>query len=96
MKKSDIINKDKKELKFTAEEYHFITNKILNDISESLIRGEDVKLRGFGTLKIKMHKAKNGRNPKTGEKIQIPSKRAIKLIPSKKLKTKVENYVFSN
>lgn len=91
MKKSDITKKVKNELKFTNKEYSDLTQKIFNDITEALIRGEKVKIRGFGTFKIKINKAKNGVNPKTREKIRIPSRRAIKFSVSKPLKEKVAN-----
>lgn len=93
MKKNNIIIKNgKKEIKLTAEEYRCISNKIFNDITETLIRGEKVKLRGFGTLTIKLHKSKNGRNPKTGEKILIPDKKAVRFIISKNLKAMIETH----
>lgn len=91
MKKNHIIEKAKKELNMTDRQYHEAVNKIFSNISESLIKGENVKIRGFGTFKITNYKARNGRNPKTGERIRIPAKRVIKLNVAKDLKNEIQN-----
>lgn len=67
-------------------------NKVFNSISESLIKGENVKIRGFGTFKLSKYKARNGRNPKTGENIRIPAKTVIKLNVAKNLKNEIQNH----
>lgn len=46
-------------------------------IIESLSKGETVELRNFGIFKVKSRKARLGRNPKTGEAVQIPEKKAV-------------------
>ena len=51
---------------------------IFREITEALCRGENIEIRGFGTYKITMRKARIGRNPKTAKTIQIPEKKAIK------------------
>jgi len=56
---------------------------IFFEISEAFCRGENVEIRGFGTYKIVIRKARIGRNPKNSESIQIPEKKAIKWKMSK-------------
>ena len=56
---------------------------IFREITEALSRGENIEIRGFGTYKITMRKARIGRNPKTEKSIQIPEKKAIKWKMSK-------------
>lgn len=90
MKKNHIIDKAKKELNMSDKQYHEVINKIFSGISESLISGESVKIRGFGTFKITNYKARNGRNPKTGEQIRIPAKKVIKLNVAKDLKNEIQ------
>lgn len=92
MKKNEVFEKAKKELNMSDKQYHEVFSKIFDSISKSLIKGEEVKIRGFGTFKITNYKARNGRNPKTGENIRIPAKRVIKLNVSKDLKTEVQNF----
>jgi DNA-binding protein HU-beta len=48
-----------------------------------------IQLAGFGSLTVKARKATTGRNPRTGEVIQIPAKRVVKFSPAKKLKDAV-------
>ncbi|MGL5268170.1 MAG: HU family DNA-binding protein [Spiroplasma sp.] len=92
MKKNEIIENTKKELNMSDKHYQEIVNKIFSGISASLIKGQKVKIRGFGTFKITNYKARNGRNPKTGENIRIPAKKVIKLNVAKDLKTKIQNF----
>ena len=53
------------------------------EIVEALCRNESVEIRGWGRLKIVMRKAREGRNPKNSQTIQIPAKRTIKWKMSK-------------
>ena len=56
---------------------------VFSEITKALCRGENIEIRGFGTYKITMRKARIGRNPKTAKTIQIPAKKAIKWKMSK-------------
>ena len=56
---------------------------IFIEITEALRRGENIEIRGFGTYKIIRRKARQGRNPKNSELIQIPAKKAVKWKMSK-------------
>ena len=64
---------------------------ILKEIKDTLHRGEGVELRNFGTLRTSVQKASIRRNPKTGEKINVPKKRTIKWKMSKDLFKKLNN-----
>ena len=59
-------------------------------IAESLSKGEKVTLAGFGTFQIMQRKARRGRNPQTGDEIQIPAKKVPKFVPGKGLREKVK------
>lgn len=54
-------------------------NAVLNAIVESLIDGEDVRVQGFGTLKVTHCNERLGRNPGTGEAVPIPAFRTVRL-----------------
>jgi len=60
-----------------------ILEVIFNEISEALSRGENVEIRGFGTYKRIIRKARLGRNPKNSQLVQIPEKNAIRWKMSK-------------
>ena len=86
MTKADLIDSlaNKSELpKPKAEE---IVNGLLDDIVGALKKGDKVNISGFGTFSISERKARTGRNPKTGEAIQIASSRAAKFKAGKTLK----------
>jgi len=59
---------------------------LLEIITETLKKGEEVVIAGFGTFQVKEKKARMGINPKTKEKIQIPAKKVPRFKPGKGLK----------
>lgn len=69
--------------KGTAER---IVATIFDDIVGALKNGEKVNISGFGTFQVSERKARTGRNPKTGEAIQIEASRSAKFKPGKTLK----------
>ena len=71
----------------TKKEAQEIVDTIWDTIKLSLKKQEDVAISGFGTFKVKQTKARMGRNPKTGETIQIPAKKKIAFRVSKELKS---------
>tara|TARA_Y100000996_G_C22232323_1_gene524156 strand:+ start:314 stop:607 length:294 start_codon:yes stop_codon:yes gene_type:complete len=64
---------------------------ILDEIKNTLKRGERVELRGFGIFSSKIQKARISRNPKTGEKVNTPKKRTIHFKMAKDLFKKLNN-----
>ena len=64
-------------------------NTVIATIAEALERGEDVVLPGFGTFAVSERSARQGRNPKTGEAIQIAASRVPTFKAGSKLKTAV-------
>ena len=66
-------------------------NIVLNEIKLALLKGENVELRDFGTWSLNTQKARLSRNPKSGEKIEIPEKKKIRFKMSKKLFKKINN-----
>lgn len=51
-----------------------IVNAILNEITQALAQGNRVELRGFGAFSVKSRKPRIGRNPRTGESVQVAAK----------------------
>jgi integration host factor subunit beta len=51
-----------------------IVDALFEEITASLARGKRIELRGFGTFSVKVHKARTGRNPRTGVPVQVPKK----------------------
>ena len=63
-----------------------LVNFFLDDITEALRKGDKVNISGFGTFTVSNRKARTGRNPKTGDPIDIPASRSAKFKPGKNLK----------
>jgi len=66
-------------------EVETVVDSLLGEIGKVLQSGERVDLRGFGSFIVKDKKARQGRNPKTGETIQIAARKAATFKPSKEL-----------
>ncbi|NWM20062.1 HU family DNA-binding protein, partial [Escherichia coli] len=64
-------------------------NAVLEAIQDSLAQGDEVRLTGFGTFAVTERAATTGRNPQTGESIQIPASKAPKFKAGKGLKDTV-------
>tara|TARA_X000001036_G_C20343342_1_gene669457 strand:- start:7 stop:297 length:291 start_codon:yes stop_codon:yes gene_type:complete len=76
---------------FLKKDLEKFTDIILNEIKQSLKRGERVELRGFGVFSTKDQKARISRNPKTGEKVSTPKKKIIHFKMAKDLFKKINN-----
>ncbi|MEM9706618.1 MAG: integration host factor subunit alpha [Pseudomonadota bacterium] len=70
------------------ESAHFV-ERILDEVSASLERGETVKISSFGTFSVRDKKLRMGRNPKTGEEVPITPRRVISFRASHVLKAQI-------
>jgi integration host factor subunit alpha len=66
-----------------------IVETVLDEISDALIRGEDVKLSSFGSFLVRHKNGRMGRNPKTGEEVPIDPRRVLSFRASHVLKEKI-------
>ncbi|HHX95181.1 MAG TPA: HU family DNA-binding protein [Clostridia bacterium] len=73
MNKGDLINAVVEKTGLTKKDTEKAVNAVFEIIKDSLGQGESVKLVGFGTFETRERAARVGRNPQTGEEIQIPS-----------------------
>ena len=76
---------------FLKKDINKFSNIILDEIKNTLKRGERVELRGFGILSSRVQKARISRNPKTGEKINTPQKKTINFKIAKDLFKKLND-----
>lgn len=75
MTKNELIEKVAKKASLTKRAAADAVNSAFNTIRDSLARGEKVVITGFGTFLVRSRAARRGRNPQTGEAIQIPGKK---------------------
>ncbi len=86
MTKNDLVAKVAKDSGITKAQAAKAANSMINAIEKALKSGQKVTFVGFGTFKVAERKARNGRNPKTGEVIKIPKKKVPKFVPGKRLR----------
>ena len=89
MNKSELISEVAKVVS-TKKAAQDAVDCVISSITGALKKGEDVTLTGFGTFKVVKRKARNGRNPNTGEPIKIKATKAPKFAPGKALKEAVK------
>jgi integration host factor subunit beta len=76
MTKSDLVQKLSVQVTtLTKKECEVIVDTVFHHMKDALQRGEKIEIRGFGSFTVRVRRAKEGRNPKTGEKVSIPEKR---------------------
>ncbi len=90
MNKADLIQAVAEKSGLTKKESSSAVDAILNGISDSLAKGESVQLVGFGTFEVRNRKAREGRNPATGEAIKIKASKVPAFKAGKALKDKVK------
>ncbi len=86
MLKVDIIEKVAKDVRLTRKAAKEAVDATFDTIEESLRKGEKVVISGFGTFIIRGRKARTGRNPKTGQSLQLPQMNTIGFIAAKGIK----------
>ena len=86
MNKDDLITKVKDSVGLSKADATKAVDSVFSNISESLKGGTEVRLVGFGTFLVTNRAATTGRNPRTGESIQIPAKKVPKFRAGKALK----------
>jgi DNA-binding protein HU-beta len=86
MTKADLIEGLANKLGMGKGEAERAVNIVLDDIINALKQGERVNISGFGTFSVSSRQARTGRNPKTGESIEISASRSAKFKPGKQLK----------
>ena len=90
--KSELLKELKKSYpNFLTRDLNKIIEIVLKEIKLTLNKGEGVELRNFGTFRTNIQKASIRRNPKTGEKVNVPKKRTIKWKMSKDMFKKLNN-----
>lgn len=75
MNKAELISIVSRKTNLTKKETELVLSTILETIVDVVASGEKITLVGFGSFEVRERKAREGRNPKTGEKIEIPTSR---------------------
>jgi len=89
MNKQDLILQVANKLQITQKKADDVLSTTLESIMKSLSKGDKVTLVGFGTFQARKRKERKGRNPKTGQEIQIPASVVPKFSAGKQFKSSV-------
>jgi integration host factor subunit beta len=86
MTKADLISIVAERLKITQVQASIIVEAALRSIVSALQNGQEVEIRGFGSFRFRNRAPRKGRNPKTGERVDVPPKRIPYFKMGKELK----------
>lgn len=89
MNKTDLVSQVAKEANISKEAATVAVDATFNNIASALSRGDTVRIVGFGNFQVAHRKASSGRNPRTGQMIEIPASRVPKFRAGKALKDAV-------
>ena len=90
MTKAELVEKVANQINLTKKQTEVVVNAVFSSITDSLADGKKVELRGFGSFRIRQRNARVGRNPKSGQKVDVPSKKVPFFKAGKELRELVD------
>jgi integration host factor subunit beta len=90
MNKLELVEALREEAGITKNEAEVVVNMVFDEMSNAMANGDRVEIRGFCSFYVKQYKAYTGRNPKTGEQVEIKSKKLPFFKFGKELKERVD------
>jgi integration host factor subunit beta len=84
--KADLIEEVLRVAELPRKESEIIVETIFESIIDALQKSDKIEIRGFGSFRTRQRRGRMGRNPKTGEKVEVPAKKIPFFKPSKELK----------
>ena len=88
--KSDIVEDLNNEIGLNKREAKELVDMLFNDIKDLLSEGHEVKISGFGNFQLRNKSSRPGRNPRTGEDVEITARRVVTFKSGQKLKESVK------
>ena len=86
MTKAELVEEVARVSELTKKHSEVIVNTVFDSITQALQSDDKIELRGFGSFRIRQRRSRQGRNPKTGDKVDVPAKRIPYFKPGKELK----------
>ena len=86
MTKAELVEDVARAAELTKKDAERLVEIVFESIIDTLNSGEKIELRGFGSFRVRERGARRGRNPKTGDPVDIPAKRVPYFKPGKELK----------
>src|ERR671934_296254 len=91
MTKADLIEEVSRLVELTRKDSEVVVETIFDSVVKSLRSGDKIEIRGFGSFRTRQRKSRVGRNPKTGDRVDVPAKKIPFFKPSKELKDLVNS-----
>lgn len=91
MTKADLIEEVSRVVEMTRKDSEVIVEAVFDSIVRALRGGDKIEIRGFGSFRTRERQSRIGRNPKTGDRVEVPAKRIPYFKPSKELKDLVNH-----
>jgi DNA-binding protein HU-beta len=91
MNNGDLADRIAAEAKVTKGTAKLVVESIFGEIAKAAARGEEVSIHGFGKFIAKDRAPRAGRNPRTGEAMQIPAAKSVKFVAAQALKARVND-----
>ena len=92
MTKRELIEKLADQVKdLSLKDAEIIVNTVFDTMTEALAAGDRIEIRGFGSFQVKDRRSREGRNPRTGDKVEVESKRVPFFKVGKELKERVDH-----
>ena len=86
MTKADLVDEVVRVADVSKKHAETIVNTVFTSIVQALRQDDKIELRGFGSFRVRRRRSRHGRNPKTGDRVEVPEKRIPYFKPGKELK----------
>ena len=86
MTKADLVEEVIRVAELSKKDAEIVVNTVFEQIVEALTGDDKIELRGFGSFRVRRRRSRQGRNPKTGDRVDVPSKRIPFFKPGKDLR----------
>jgi nucleoid DNA-binding protein len=87
MTKAELVEEVAGKTGLTRTDVAVVVDNFLEAVKKSLESGSNIEIRGFGTFKVKLRKARKARNPRTGEEVPVPDRKVPVFKPSNEFKS---------
>ena len=90
MTKSELVEMVAERMDVSRKRAESIVNAVFDSMKQALLDDERVELRGFGSFSIRNYEGRTGRNPRTGEEVEVPPKKSVHFKVGKELRERVD------
>ena len=90
MTKSELIERVSERMEIPKSRAEIVVNAVFDSMKQALLDDQRIELRGFGSFSIRSYDARKGRNPRTGEEVDVDAKKSVHFKVGKELRDRVD------